>query len=174
MISENCFQYSGLKEVLFPPQLKTIGYFAFNHCLHLSGIILNMGISLIGKEAFSCSALKKVRLPPTLKKLQMRTFWNCKDLRLAEFSEGLEEIGDECFAKTALEKVILPMSIQRIGVSAFYACKKLAQVTSERYLNLKIVGDWAFGKTLLKPKDVFFPDSTWVSKTAFKKNKLVE
>lgn len=66
------------------------------------------------------------------------------------------------------------MSLQSIGTSAFYGCEMLSQVMSESYHNLQRVGEWAFGKTLLKPKEVFFPDKLYVPRNAFKKNRELE
>ena len=169
-IPENCFAFTGLEEVVLPQSLVAIERHAFSCCHRLRKIILNDGLQIIGQNAFSHSGLTRVCLPPTLTRLEMEAFLGSKDLKLVEFSEGLEEIGPKCFAKTALKKVVLPMSLQGIREGAFYGCQALREVVSEGYRNLKLVEDWAFGDTPLKPKDVCFLDNVHVPRTAFKKN----
>jgi len=69
-INDFCFHSSGLKSIVIPEGVESIGYFAFNNCANLTSVTLPSTLETIGPGAFSdCNNLTEVIIPESLKKL---------------------------------------------------------------------------------------------------------
>lgn len=109
-ISGNAFtNKSGIKTVILPANIKSVGEYAFYNCKDLTSVE-GKGVVEIGRAAFyGCSSLKKV-----------------------EWSPELAIIGDSAFAScTKLSAMTIPASCREIGVDAFMACESLVLDVSQ-------------------------------------------
>lgn len=188
VIEEGAFDSSdSLTEVCFETgRLKSIGKYAFGHCLKLETIILPQsdveigygafyktdvktldipkGITAIGKSAFkSCEALTRVTLPEGLTEIEDGAFSFCSSLASIEFPNTLSVIGDKAFACCSLITTVkLPDSIISIGEEAF----SLTSVTEAVFgKSIKKIGANAFYGTNLRA--VFLPPSAEQTYGAF-------
>lgn len=84
-LENNCFMSSGMRKLVLPASVESIGESAFEKCKRLEYVDFRnaRGLKSIGEKAFHfCRALKQVSL-----------------------NDGLETIGEECFAECGLEQV---------------------------------------------------------------------
>lgn len=188
VIEEGAFDSSdSLTEVCFETgRLKSIGKYAFGHCLKLETIILPQsdveigygafyktavktldipkGITAIGKSAFkSCEALTRVTLPEGLTEIEDGAFSFCSSLASIEFPDTLSVIGDQAFACCSLLTTVkFPDSIISIGEEAFTLTSLIEAVFGK---NIKKIGANAFYGTNLSA--VFLPPSAEQTYGAF-------
>ena len=188
VIEEGAFDSSdSLTEVCFETgRLKSIGKYAFGHCLKLETIILPQsdveigygafyktavktldipkGITAIGKSAFkSCEALTRVTLPEGLTEIEDGAFSFCSSLASIEFPDTLSVISDQAFACCSLLTTVkFPDSIISIGEEAFTLTSLIEAVFGK---NIKKIGANAFYGTNLSA--VFLPPSAEQTYGAF-------
>ena len=63
-IKDQAFYSTGISEIVFPENLKTIGDSAFTGCTQLKKVILSEGVEEIGAGAFSgCKQLQSLTIP---------------------------------------------------------------------------------------------------------------
>jgi hypothetical protein len=98
MIGANTFrECDGLKEVLIPGTVKSMGEFVFADCTGMTKLVLEDGISSIGMTAFeNCVNLQEVRLPNTITYVQYR-FNGCTALESLRFPETVFAVDDLMF-----------------------------------------------------------------------------
>ena len=84
-------------------------------------LIVEEGVTSIGKYAFDCSdKLKIVSLPSSLKTIGVGSFSNCPSLCNINLPDSLTEIPYGTFAQdSSLKNVQLPKNLKKIGGSAF-------------------------------------------------------
>jgi len=146
---------SGIKEVLLPKSLKTIGESAFSGCEFLTEINIPEGIKCITEECFEyCSRLQSVTLPAGLEEIESQAFYCCgtesgltfsinlpssiknigeqafygSHLREINMPSSLKTLGKESFRQTLLKEVALPNSVTEVGEGAFYDCHNLENI----------------------------------------------
>ena len=93
-------------------------WYDYNHLL--KKIIINKGITSIGKRAFTASNAITVDL-----------------------ADSVTSIGENAFASTELENVWIPENVKTIGDHAFYSCNKLKFVTFGK--NVQLIDSKSFG-----------------------------
>ena len=130
----------GLKKVILPSSVQTIGTNAFIDCANLEEVsvagaevnpgqvILPEGLEKIGIGAFrSCEKISYVKFPTTLESV-FSAFEENPNLT-AEFAEGTIKVAAYVLeGATGLKKVILPSGVQEIGFSAFNGCTNLEEI----------------------------------------------
>ena len=126
-IPEACFaSCSRLTSVAFPPQLSSIGGWAFNMCPNLTGeLVLPDRLKTIGDEAFlNCNLTGTLVLPESLEELGYGAFEGCKgftgDLVIPE---KITTIRADCFAYCSGMKgeLTIPETVSSIEACAFYS-----------------------------------------------------
>lgn len=128
MLPDSCFaDFTSLKSVTLPEEMKEIGRYAFAGCSSLEDVYLPDSVERIGTEAFSrCVSLKVIRLPSKITSLETRLFSQCTSLKSVNIPDGVTVIGEEAFAgSTSLEQVDLPSTLTSIGRAAFKDCNAL-------------------------------------------------
>ena len=84
-IGKYSFYNTGIKELVFPVTLKSIGEYAFQYCSQIRTIILPEGLESIGRYSFNyMSNLQKVILPSSLTSIGERAFFYCQNLSSVE------------------------------------------------------------------------------------------
>lgn len=124
------------------PHIREIGPHAFKNT-HFTTIVLNEGLTTIGKKAFSGTPVQHINFPSTLKDIDQLAFYQCSQIKDVDLSQTqltiikesvfngagiqsiqlpstLTTIEDQAFLRTyQLQKIELPMSVESIGLEAF-------------------------------------------------------
>ncbi|MCX4313632.1 MAG: leucine-rich repeat protein [Clostridia bacterium] len=124
VIGERAFYGSGLKNIIIPSSVKTIGNYAFEACLDLINVVISDGVTSIGACAFdSCRSLTNIVIP-----------------------NGVTSIGNSAFRDCdSIVSIVIPNSVTSIGKSLFDWTYKLSAVyykgTAEEWSNISIGTD---------------------------------
>ena len=123
----NC---DALETLTIPVGVKEIGNFAFRFS-GLKSIVLPDSVTTVGNGIFNyCESLKSAVLSSKMAAVPEGIFYNCKSLASVTIPEGITDIGDSAFENCkALPAVTLPKGTVRVGVSAFSGCSGLKKVT---------------------------------------------
>lgn len=103
-IGTNVFYGAGIKSVVIPESVTSIGDYAFAHCTNLTTVTFAEdeyadGLEEIGRYAFyRCSSLKSMEFPESLKKVKARAFEHCDSLQDVVLHKKVAEVGDAAFA----------------------------------------------------------------------------
>ena len=91
-------QASGIREVIVPEGVHTIGGMAF----------------------YGCDRLTSIRLPSTLRRIEQSAFSRCRALSWLDLPDGVEAIGDGAFSQcTSLREIGIPPQLTSVGRHAF-------------------------------------------------------
>lgn len=117
--------------LIFPKNLKFIGYQAFYQCFGLRGeVVLPEGIEVVDGGAFYQTRINKINFPQSLKYIGMMAFAGC-------YLKGDIEIPDQCTldcrggqfgSNWQLQSVKLPADITIIPEGIFHDCIDLTKV----------------------------------------------
>lgn len=132
-ISASTFFGSGIKEILLPDYLETIGNKAFSCCRHLKKIKIPSQTKAIGKEAFNaCESLESIILPSNVETIGAAAFRLCRSLKeiklpsILKLQDALFEYSD------SLTDIYIPDSVQHIGKKVFSDVKPNYSLLSNR------------------------------------------
>ena len=108
-IAKDSFRYlDGIKSIVIPNSVKSIGVGAFEACKGLTSVIMPDGLTNIEDWVFaSCISLTAINIPSSVTSIGGSAFHGC----------------------TALTSLVIPASVTSIGGSAFYGCSSLTNVT---------------------------------------------
>lgn len=157
-IAANGFAYiSGLKEVVIPSSIDTIGDYAFSWIgifdikeyaektptLEKVKIEANSKLNSIGKDAFAENiALKEINLPDSVANFGIFTFDKCISLTALTLPSLVTIIPDGMFDQCSnLTSVVLPTGVTTIKRDAFSNCTSLNNVVIPN--NVSIIEDYA-------------------------------
>ena len=132
---------NGLKTVVLPDTIKTIGSEAFAYT-GLKNIIFSKNLTTIGSEAFSSTQLKEVILPDTVTTIGVGAFRGCPITNL-KLSKSITKINDNCFEGICISDFVIPDNITEIGGQAFLDSsivnltlpKKLTSINEMAFMN---------------------------------------
>ena len=116
-----------------PPDLTSIGNYAFHSFTNLALTSLPDGVTSIGNYAFSdCTNLALTSLPDGVTTIGNNAFYRCPNLALKSMPASLTSIGIEAFAGcTNLALISLPAGVTTISDYAFQGCTNLTEVRFE-------------------------------------------
>lgn len=143
-IADYAFDDSPLASVKLPNTLKSIGSWAFNHCVALTEIVIPEGTVKIGASAFrNCEAMKRAVLPDSATDLGVALFYSSAELESIRLPQGIQKIPDSmAFECVALKEFVIPDTVSVIGTQAFGKCEALEKITIPE--NVKTIGSNAF------------------------------
>lgn len=137
----------GVKAVVFPETLKTIGNTAFQNA-PLTEVSLPDSVTSVGSGAFTntekaTTHIEKVKLSKGMTAIPAGMFTNQK-VKNVEIPEGIKTIGKRAFAGNRVETLKLSGTVEKIDEYAFWnnQIKKL-----EIPGNVKTIGRYAFQRT---------------------------
>ena len=134
IISSNAFRgCKGLKEIIFPSELKEIGVNAFNNCDSLVKVEIPDSVTLIDNCAFfGCGNLETVIFPKSLKEIGSQAFESANNLKYFTLPNDLEKIGQLAFHNVMLpEYIYIPESVKIIDSHAFTHAKVYCQAEAK-------------------------------------------
>ena len=107
--------------VVIDEGVTSIGKEAFSGCTNLVSVDIPSTVSAIGKKAFShCTSLNNVVIPAGVTAIAERTFEYCSSLSQIQLPGSLEVIGSYSFSScTALQQISLPQSLTTLSEGAF-------------------------------------------------------
>lgn len=154
----------GYAEIIFPNDVKSIAPNTFSK-KKVTKVILNEGLTSIGKLAFFSSSVQEIVFPTTLTTLESDIFYYCNNLKKVDLSQTkLTVIPTSSFFSSGIEEIILPLTLKEIGVQAFLGTSKLKKI--EIPANVKLIDTEAFRESGIVT--ISLPNSiSTISGTAF-------
>lgn len=127
---------NALKKIIIPGTVKVIKDDAFANNTQLEEVIIEDGVTSVGKRAFrSCTALKKIEFPDSVTYIGEYCLSNCTSLTEVKISSQITQINQRfCQGCTKLQKIEIPEGVQRIEYAAFSGCKELKEITLPKSL----------------------------------------
>ena len=125
---DNTAQGKSIKSVELPNTITQIGQSAFNNCSNIEGEFkLPPNLATLGSYAFyGCEKMESIEIPASMQTIYQSTFEKCTNLKTVTLHEGLINIGNptsgygDVFAKcSSLTEIDLPSTLQFIGSCAF-------------------------------------------------------
>ena len=103
---------------------------AFYGCTNLKTVILNEGMTTVGRYTFmKCTAIESITIPSTVTNIPSYSFYGCTGITSLTISEGVEQISTYAFAGcTGLTSVTIPSTVTKIGTYVFNGCTNLTEV----------------------------------------------
>lgn len=132
-IGRSAFAETGIKRLVVPDKVTSIGDYTFDKCENLESItfgtehsqLTSLGISFVG----SCPKLKEIRFANAtgITEIPNDAFLNNESLETFDFENlpNLTTIGDQAFRRTGLVNAVLSDKVESIGVTAFAECSKM-------------------------------------------------
>ncbi len=145
-IGDNAFRGAGIRSIVLPDGLKTIGIGAFADCVYLNEITVPDSVTEIGSFAFSIS---NSTLSDLVAKYQNKddTYEYISGLIHIDLPKTIEKMGSYVFMNDyELSGVVLPENLEKIPVGTFYNCTNLRDVTIPD--TCREIGAYAFYKCL--------------------------
>ena len=173
IISVSAFEdCTGLKSVIVPDSVISIGNYAFRNCNSLTSITMGKGVVYVGDSAFDkCTNINDVYISDIVEWCKIdfycaasnpllyaeNLYLNGELVRVFEISSSVSEIGTFAFANyDNLINVVLPHGIRKIGAGAFNSCHNLININIPD--SVEFIGNSAFlGCTSLN--SIELPDS---------------
>ena len=122
--------YNGLKSIIIPNSVTTIGYAAFRSCEKLKSLTIPNSVTSIGSSSFSgCSGLTSLTIPNSVTSIGNYAFSGCSGLTSLTIPNSVTSIGESAFyGCSGLTSLTIPNSVTSIGESAFYGCSGLTSI----------------------------------------------
>ena len=103
----------------------------YKHRESIISIIINEGVTSIGKRAFyKCNKLNSIKIPNSVTSIEGGAFDDCTGLTSIEIPNSVTSIGFEAFEGCrSLTSITIPNSVTSIDYDAFEGCTSLTSVT---------------------------------------------
>ena len=107
-----------------------------SYCAYIRTVIIEEGVTSIGKYAFSqFTALASVTIPSTVTSIGDAAFKGCRTIEHIEIPEAVKSIGSTAFEQCySLESVKIPNGVTMIEPATFMNCKSLNSVSLPKTL----------------------------------------
>ena len=118
-----------LSDISFEKGTKQIPNYLFQGITGLKSIVIPESVSSIGSDAFAnCENLSEVQLPSHLEAIPENCFLNCTSLKKITIPDSVQEIGYFGFSGSGLTSLTVPDSVKQIKAFAFCDCSSLKSV----------------------------------------------
>jgi hypothetical protein len=130
-IGDNFTNYCGLKSVLIPNSVISVGRDAFRNCRNLTSIIIPNSVKTIGSSAFSdCRSLISVNIPNSITTIESYVFDGCRNMISVSIPNSVTAIKYSAFRGChSLTTVSIPNSVTTIGGHTFAYSRGLTSIT---------------------------------------------
>lgn len=163
-IGNSAFCVSKVERVVISPTRKPLtGKLLFAGCDNLEEMVFKEGVEYIPEEiANKCTKLSTLSLPSTLKEIAPGAFCYC-DLKQLNLNEGLEEIGRYAFYENPTDTLVLPSTVRLLDYMAFGDLTNLKCIISKAVCPPECIyseyyDESAFGKETPTDIPVYVPD----------------
>lgn len=145
-IANYAFEDALLVSVKLPSTLKSIGNYAFSHCVELTEIVIPEGTEKVGASAFrNCEAMKSAYIPDSAADLGVALFYSSAALESIRLPKGIQKIPNSMvYECVALKEFTIPDTVTEIGMQAFHSCKALEKITIPE--SVQTIGANAFSR----------------------------
>ncbi|MBQ3082180.1 MAG: leucine-rich repeat protein, partial [Clostridia bacterium] len=150
----NIYYMRGVKNVIIPEGVTSIGSSAFRDCSNLTSITIPNSVTSIGDYAFSgCSSLVSINYNAVNCTVGADAFKNVgtKSSEVSvTFGDKVAKIPDGIFSSSInIKKLYIPNNVTSIGDSAFSGCASLEEITYEgepdEWAHVKKASNWDDG-----------------------------
>ena len=165
-IANDVFYGMGVRSVVIPDSVTSIGSYAFSNCTDLVSITLGDGVTSIGDYAFErCYNLETVTVGENIISIGTSAFAYCYALPVFVIPDSVTRIGSSAFKGCAsLEGINIPDGVTAINGNTFDSCVRLKTVTFGA--NVQSIGKEAFNNTGIEC--IVIPDAvTSIGEKAF-------
>lgn len=173
-----CDCSNGIKSLMFPESIQSIGYDAFAFCSNLETVIVNSYICKGGNNdstlceilgSYDNRSIKEIIIPESVIEIGKYAFHGCYELKTITMPEGVTSIGDSAFSLCkSLASIAIPEGVTSIGDRTFLGCSSLTTITIPA--SVTAVGYHAFdgcnelkeikyGSTMADWKKIYFFES---------------
>ena len=123
--------FDGLKSIIIPNSVTSIGSYAFYGCSGLTSLTIPNSVTSIGNGAFEyCSGLTSLTIPNSVTSIGESAFSGCSGLTSLTIPNSVTSIGESAFRGcSGLTSLTIPNSVTSIGNGAFYNCSGLTSIT---------------------------------------------
>lgn len=119
VLSEGCFKYSSIKDVIWPVDLVNLPVECFLGCKNLGSLHVPEGVEDIGQGCFALTELESVLFPKSLIKLGEGAFKQTTIKSPIVLPEELLTINDQAFYGASVPSVYVPSKVSYLGVGVF-------------------------------------------------------
>lgn len=130
IIEDYAFFKSGVKNIILPHTVRSIGELSFAENHNLEMITLSAKLETIGIKAFiNCTSLKQISIPSLVEYIEEETFKNCQSLTDVTFAAGISQIKAFAFEGCkSLKSIELPRKLRGLTYGAFKDCTNLENI----------------------------------------------
>jgi len=134
----------GVKSVVLPDTLTSLGARAFMSCYKLEEVVFGTGITAIPDYAFKdCEGITSIVVPSYITSIGKHAFASMDALETVVIEEGVVSIGEGAFYENnSLKSVALADSVESIGAFAFKGARQLSSFGLTQ--NVATIGMHAF------------------------------
>lgn len=151
-----CFSKTNINTIDIPSTIKNVGTYVFSKCNELTSISINADIVTIPSTlCYECMNLKNVTMSDKIKNIGYSAFAQCGKLEDVKLSNSLEKIMDAAFRMSTIKNGLnIPATVSEVGEFSFICYRgKTTNITFENYLQLKKIGDYAFGNCTINAEE---------------------
>lgn len=145
-IGNNAFQTTGIKSVVLPDTVMSLGTTVFASCTSLTSVELSENLTEISDSLFKdCKLLSSVSIPKKVMTIGIYAFSGCSALESIVIPEGVTSIGNYAFQNCSnFKEVVIPKGMTAIGNYAFSGCSSLESISFANDFELTQIGSRAF------------------------------
>ena len=138
--------YFGREDTVTLPEYINEKTYTIYRMFGVKNVILPNNMTSIGESAFyNCNSLTSIEIPDSVMSIEGYAFYGCNSLTSIEIPGSVTSIGDYAFFYcSSLTGIEIPSGITRIGDSAFAGCSSLTAVTFGENSQLTSIGAYAF------------------------------
>lgn len=153
-IGNTAFQNAPLTEVSLPDSVTSVGGGAFTNTekatTHIEKVKLSKGMTAIPMSMFTNQKIKNVEIPEGIKSIGKNAFAG-NYVETLKISGAVESIGDSAFLNNQMKELEIPGNVKTIGRYAFKRSQESIKASIDKVIlheGLESIGKQAFGQTL--------------------------
>jgi len=128
-IGDSAFAQSGLKSIVLPPSITSMGQKVFQKCTNLETAVVYTAV--LGQYMFDgCTALKEVTLSDNTTAIPAYTFQDCASLKSFTLPSAVKSMGNYCLSGSGITSFNIHANIS-LGQYMFEDCWDLTTVTMD-------------------------------------------